>query len=200
MDISGFEESAVCFDDMGHKLMTLIGADRCTLYLASESDSTLYTFLNDDWKQEDMQAFKPLDQGITSSVYGSAEGINLNNVYSDGRWETEIDEYANYTTKNYMAYPLKTVEGECIGLIEARNKVKGDSFTVSDDQMMRIFSHQLSSAVISSKQSALIADRNEHIHKAYEKNTDKTETIELKQEDEEANKVDVESIRNQVSE
>ena len=71
---------------MSSKLKSLIEADRCTLYLASESESTLYTFVVDDENNggrgaNEVQAFKPLDQGITSSVYASAEGINVNNVY-----------------------------------------------------------------------------------------------------------------------
>jgi len=196
-DISGFEESGVCFMDMASKLKSVVDADRCRLYLASEADSTLYTYITDEGGEE-TQGFKPLDQGITSTVYASGEGVNCDNVYNDGRWEPEIDEYANYKTVHYMAYPLKSFEGECIGLVEARNKMKGDGFTVSDDQLMRIFAHNLSSAVQSSKQSALIADRNEHIHKAYEKNLDDTEKIQFTESTEEEQRKLSERIRNQI--
>ncbi|GMH70338.1 hypothetical protein TL16_g05386 [Triparma laevis f. inornata] len=78
-----------------------------------------------------------------------------------------------------MGWPLTGAGGECIGLIEGRNKKDGESFDVSDQQIAQIFAHQVGSAVSQSKQQALLADRNDAFNKAYEKNFDKSEAISL---------------------
>ena len=67
-DLSGFEESSVCFVDMASKCKSLLDADRCTLFLASEKDSTLYTFLDDD-EGNDSQV--RLEGGERGGVSGS---------------------------------------------------------------------------------------------------------------------------------
>ena len=76
--------------------------------------------------------------------------------------------------------------GECIGSIEARNKIDKSAFSTSDTQVAQIFAQQLSSAIVRSKQNALLADRDDAFRKAYEKNFDASEAIVLKDREREA--------------
>ena len=69
-DLSGFEESSVCFVDMASKCKSLLDADRCTLFLASEKDSTLYTFLDDDEGNDSQVSLEGGERGgVSGSVW-----------------------------------------------------------------------------------------------------------------------------------
>ncbi len=74
---------------------------------------------------------------------------------------------------------MKDPAGECTGVIEARNKKGG--FNTTDQQMARIFAHQISTAITNNKQNALLADRDQAFRKAYEKDQDKSEAIKVTQ-------------------
>ncbi|GMI32490.1 hypothetical protein TeGR_g15162 [Tetraparma gracilis] len=195
----GFSEDATTFADFTHKLEGLLDADLCQLWLVDEAEHNLYTFVHSDkapkeardahqaqkakdavgsgnpgGTDDDIKMFKPMDRGIGSAVVSSIEGIVVEKVATNPNWDASVDEVLTtgsvYKTVSYIAWPLKNQSGDCIGLVEARNK-RGGHFTQADAQLVRIFAHQVSTAVSQFKQNALLADRNDNLQKAYEKDT-----------------------------
>ena len=123
----------------------------------------------------------PLDRGLGSSVASSNESVVIDNAKNNSQWDKKVDEIHGVITKTYMALPLRSLGGECIGIVEARNKKNNANFDTSDIQISQIFAQQVAGFVLQSKQKALLADRNDAFTKAYEKNFDKTEAISLKE-------------------
>ena len=132
--------------------------------------------------------FKPMDRGLGSEVVDQEKGIIVDNAQTSPRWDKTIDELAYFTTLSYLVWPIRSPAGECIGLIEARNKTDKSSFSTSDLQVAQIFAQQLSAAIFRSKQNALLADRDDAFKQAYEKNFDASEAIILK--DKKRNRID----------
>mmetsp|Transcript_14320 Transcript_14320/g.29448 ORF Transcript_14320/g.29448 Transcript_14320/m.29448 type:complete len:1400 (-) Transcript_14320:60-4259(-) len=180
-----FEESVECFQEHSNKLKTLLECEACNLYLVNEKEHQLYTIMKGkDGKPT--KVFKPMDRGLGSQVVDQVDGLIVDNVQLSPRWDSTIDELAMFTTSSYLAWPLRSPSGECIGSIEARNKIDKSAFSTSDTQVAQIFAQQLSSAIVRSKQNALLADRDDAFRKAYEKNFDASEAIVLKDREREA--------------
>ena len=47
-------------------------------------------------------------------------------MYSDRRFNKEVDQETGYKTKNMICSPVKTVDGKIIGVIQVLNKKKED--------------------------------------------------------------------------
>lgn len=171
-----FQESAICFLEHTKKFKDLLDVEACQLFLVDKERHQLYTFFSDKSGQ-DLRVFKPMDRGLGSEVIDKMKGLIVENVQQSPRWDKKVDELPNFTTFSYLAWPLRSQSDECVGLIEARNKINKSRFDISDEQMAQIYAHQISAAISQYKQNELLADRNDAFRKAYEKNFDKSEAI-----------------------
>ena len=176
-----FEESIECFREHTNKLKALLDCDACHIFLVDEKEHQLYTYMEIGGGAS-TKVFKPMDRGLGSQVVDQVDGLLVENVQLSPRWDSTVDELAQFTTSSYLAWPLRNPAGECIGVMEARNKTDLTAFSTSDTQVAQIFAQQISSAIFRSKQNALLADRDDAFRKAYEKNFDESEAIVLKEE------------------
>ena len=179
--ISRFEESESCFTELCSKATTLLDAQRCHIFLKDDTEHNLFTFLRDR-DGEEVRVTKPLDRGITGFIVLDAVSIQLDDVSHSKEWQEDLDEIIGFSTKSYLACPLwDTGSGECIGVVEFRNKVgKDKSFTLADFQIAQIFASQIGNTVTQFRQKSLLDDRNEAFAKVYQDKLDNTEAICLK--------------------
>ena len=63
--------------------------------------------------------------GIAGAIFTSQKGEIIHDVYSDRRFNKEVDQETGYKTKNMICSPVKTVDGKIIGVIQVLNKKKG---------------------------------------------------------------------------
>ena len=84
----------------------------CTLELLKENSQEKLEFLN--------------TVGIAGAIFTSQQGEIIHDVYSDRRFNKEVDQETGYKTKNMICSPVKTVDGKIIGVIQVLNKKKED--------------------------------------------------------------------------
>ena len=63
--------------------------------------------------------------GIAGAIFTSKQGEIIHDVYSDKRFNKEVDQETGYKTKNMICSPVRTVDGKVIGVIQVLNKKKG---------------------------------------------------------------------------
>ena len=182
---SGFEESAEAFSDIATKAASILEAEYCHIFLLDDKEHKLFTIIKDDDDKE-VQVTKPLDRGITGSVFSDEGGINLADATQSSQWSNEVDDVINGNTKSYLAWPILELSGECIGVVEFRNKSKNHHalFDAADTQMAQIIAFQIGRAIVQNRQKELLDGRNHAINMAYSKNFDHNDSIAIEGENE----------------
>ncbi len=182
---SRFEESAQAFSDITSKAASILDAEYCHIFILNGKEHRLFTISKDDDGHE-LQLTKPLDRGITGSVFSDEGGINLADATQSSRWSAELDNFVNGETKSYLAIPILELSGECIGVVEFRNKNhnQNSAFDAADEQMAQIVAFQIGRAIEQNRQQELLDGRNHALNMAYAKNFDQNDSIDIEGENE----------------
>jgi signal transduction histidine kinase len=90
------------------------------------------------------------DQGIAGAVFRSGELRISEDVSTEKDHDAQVGEKVHYLTKNMVTVPLKSVEGEPIGVMQVLNKADG-IFEESDVNILSILGAQIASAVETSR-------------------------------------------------
>ena len=101
-----------------------LDADRGTLFLNDNETNELYSRI----AQELTREIRILNNvGIAGAIFQKNQtGEVIHDVYSDNRFNKEVDQETGYKTKNMVCCPVKTVDGKIIGVIQVLNKKKED--------------------------------------------------------------------------
>src|SRR5689334_4541038 len=67
----------------------------------------------------------PDTKGIVGKVFHSGEGCITLDVTADKSHTREIDDRTQYSTQNMITVPLKTLQGQVIGVMQVLNKKQG---------------------------------------------------------------------------
>lgn len=126
----------------------LLSADRCTLFLADEKTSELWTKIAQGLESKEIRF--PNHLGIAGSVYTTGKTINIPDAYVDSRFNPDVDKKTGYRTRSILCMPVKNKEGVLIGAIQVLNK-EGGPFTVIDEKRLAAFSAQASIALENAK-------------------------------------------------
>ena len=193
--IASFQENGRCFKELSNKLKELLDVKDARIMLVDTDFYHLYTFTLNEVDGSETKIHRPMDRGLTSAVISSGEGLVVDSPGTDARWDRSVDEIDNFSTTNYIAWPLLSLEGEVIGMVEGRNKgfQRGGSssssaarettpFTTMDEQMIHIFAHQMAAAISASHVQGLLADRDDAMKKVYQKDGDNADAIRLEAE------------------
>lgn len=86
------------------------------------------------------------DQGIAGAVFQSGELRISEDVTAEEEHDSEIGAKVEYRTRNMVTVPLKSVEGEPIGVMQVLNKADG-VFTEADVEVLAILGAQIASAI-----------------------------------------------------
>jgi GAF domain-containing protein len=134
------------------ELKTLLGADRCTLFLVDKDNNELYS------KVLQADNLVEIRVPITMSSlagYSSETGkvLNIKNAYDERElksinnglcFDKKWDEKSGYRTRSVLAIPVKA-KGEVVGVFQALNKP--DGFSDADVSMMEQLAFLLGIAV-----------------------------------------------------
>jgi signal transduction histidine kinase len=90
------------------------------------------------------------DQGIAGAVYQSGQLRISEDVSSEKDHDAEVGEKVQYRTRNMVTVPLKSVEGDPIGVMQVLNKSDG-IFTEADVDVLAILGAQIASAIETSR-------------------------------------------------
>ncbi|XP_068745612.1 cGMP-specific 3',5'-cyclic phosphodiesterase-like [Montipora capricornis] len=138
---------------LSHKILVnvsiLTNADRCSLFLVRGSrenkvlvsklfDVTSESTLDQSIRSEEDEICVPLGVGIAGHTAATGEAINIKDAYSDPRFNREIDKATGYKTHSILCMPIKSHDGEVIGVAQIINKVSGEhQFTEKDEEVFK---------------------------------------------------------------
>ena len=88
-------------------------------------------------------------QGIAGWVAEHRESIIVNDVYSDGRFFSSVDNQSGFRTDSMVCIPLQ-VEERMIGVLQAINK-QGSDFNENDLRLLQAISGPLAAAIENSR-------------------------------------------------
>lgn len=90
------------------------------------------------------------DQGIAGAVFQSGELRVSEDVSAEAEHDRRVGERVHYETRNMVTVPLKSVEGQPIGVMQVLNKADG-TFTDADVEVLAILGAQIASAIEASR-------------------------------------------------
>lgn len=109
----------------------LIDADRCTVWLCNEKDGTLWSKVAHGVDRMSI----PKTKGIAGWVASHGEPLIINDVYSDERFDKDVDKRTGYRTRAMLSLPITDVEGRTVGVYQAVNKRTGEAgFSETDKE------------------------------------------------------------------
>ncbi|KXJ28648.1 cGMP-specific 3',5'-cyclic phosphodiesterase [Exaiptasia diaphana] len=138
---------------LSHKILVnvsiLTKADRCSLFLVRGKkehrelvsklfDVTSKSTLEESLRSEEDEISVPFGVGIAGAAAESGEAINIKDAYSDPRFNREIDKATGYKTHSILCMPIKSHDGEVVGVAQIINKKsKTHHFTEKDEEVFR---------------------------------------------------------------
>ena len=111
----------------------VLNADRCTVFLIDKEKNELWSRIALGIGSEEIRF--PIDKGLAGHVALSGETINIQNAYTDSRFNKEIDIQTGYKTNNILCMPIRNIKYEIIGVFQVLNKFNGD-FTNQDEDLL----------------------------------------------------------------
>ncbi|KAG8432489.1 hypothetical protein GDO86_016944 [Hymenochirus boettgeri] len=124
----------------------MVDADRCSLFLVEGTankkslvskffDVHAGTTLLPSCSMENSNEVQvPWGKGIIGYVAEHGETVNIPDAYQDRRFSDEIDKLTGYKTKSLLCMPIRSSDGEIIGVAQAINKTPGGAPFVEDDE------------------------------------------------------------------
>jgi adenylate cyclase len=149
-------------DDVLHALVemttTELNAERSTLFLNDPSTNELFSRVAQGHIKREIRMLNTT--GIAGHVFTSGEPLIILDPYGDARFNSKIDEQTGFETRNIVCVPIRTVNGEVIGVAESLNKRKG-TFTKEDMQLLASMTTQGTAAL----QGAVFIERMKALRK-----------------------------------
>jgi signal transduction histidine kinase len=125
----------------------VVGADAGSILLHDANESRLiFKYVLGPAAPILMGQAMPDTKGIVGQVFHSGEGDITLDVAADKRHTREIDDRTQYSTKNMVTVPLKTLQGQVIGVMQVLNKKQG-SFDPDDLAVLAILANLAASAI-----------------------------------------------------
>jgi HD-GYP domain-containing protein (c-di-GMP phosphodiesterase class II) len=123
----------------------VVDADRCSLFLVDRERQELWTKVAQGMGVKEIRI--PMDRGIAGAVASSGELINLPDAYVDPRFNQAVDNQTGYRTRAILCVPMRSLEGEVVGVVQALNKLDGTQFNSEDEELLGALGGQAAAAV-----------------------------------------------------
>ncbi len=123
----------------------IMEAERATLFLLDRVSGELWSMVAEGLESREIRI--RTGQGIAGWVAEHDETVNIRNAYEDRRFDDFYDRKMGYKTKNILCGPLKNLQGELVGVIQAINKIGGGDFEAKDEALFKAFAYQTAIAV-----------------------------------------------------
>jgi HD-GYP domain-containing protein (c-di-GMP phosphodiesterase class II) len=110
-----------------------IQADRCSVFLYDKEKDELWSKVALGMNSQEIRF--SANKGIAGHVVKTGETINIKDVYSDDRFNKEIDIQTGYKTSTILCMPIKNLNQEIIGAFQVLNKLNG-TFGEEDEDLL----------------------------------------------------------------
>lgn len=113
---------------------TLVQADRCSLWLLSESGDEMWTKVAHGVSEIRI----PSTGGFVGYSLKHDEALLIPDAYDDERFDASVDKRTGYRTRSVLAVPFKNSQGEVMGVFQAINSLHGGAFRQEDLEHIRL--------------------------------------------------------------
>ncbi len=111
---------------------------RTTVFLYEEKTDELWSFVATGLGTDRIRI--PAGQGIAGWVFRRQKALIIPQAYEDSRFLCDIDRETGFCTRNILSVPLINRRQNCIGVLQALNKINGD-FSEEDLGLLTSVSH-----------------------------------------------------------
>ncbi|NOX65625.1 MAG: GAF domain-containing protein [Chlorobi bacterium] len=122
----------------------LAGADRGTLYLFEKNKNQLWSKITVGNTPKEIRL--KIGDGLAGWVAKYGETVNIEDAYSDERFDMSYDNLSGYQTKSVLCYPVKNKEGEVISVIQLLNNKNG-AFSSFEVELLDLISTHVALAL-----------------------------------------------------
>lgn len=110
-------------------LCDVLNCERAAIFLYDRPTDELYSLVATG---EELISFSA-KLGIAGEAFQTCTMLNIADAYADCRFNREIDKLTGLHTRNILASPMRSYDGNVVGVIEALNKRAG-SFDNNDEK------------------------------------------------------------------
>ena len=121
-----------------------IGAERGTIFLNDSSTGELYSRIAQGSFRREIRIMN--SKGVAGWVFSHNEGAIIPDAYKDDRFNKAVDVRTGFRTKSILCAPLRTVNGDKIGVSQILNKIDGE-FTQDDLELLEAMTEQAAIAI-----------------------------------------------------
>jgi signal transduction histidine kinase len=126
---------------ISEKACDVMEADRCSIFLHDPKTDELWSKVALRMAGEVIRI--PSSAGLAGDCFQTGKTINLEDAYTDHRFNKEVDFHTGYRTKSVLCMPLYGREGLRLGIIQLLNKKNG-IFTEEDETFLQTFGNNAS--------------------------------------------------------
>ena len=123
----------------------VVEADRCTLFLVDRERGELWSKVAQGVQMKEIRI--PMDRGIAGAVATTNTAVNIPDAYQDPRFNQAVDKQTGYLTRSILCVPMRSVEGEVVGVLQALNKLGEVPFSEEDEELLGALGGQAAAAV-----------------------------------------------------
>ena len=126
----------------------VVEADRCTLFLVDRERGELWSKVAQGVQMKEIRI--PMDRGIAGAVATTNTAVNIPDAYQDPRFNQAVDKQTGYHTLSILCVPMRSAEGETVGVLQALNKqgeVPFSPFSDEDEELLSALGGQAAAAV-----------------------------------------------------
>jgi HD-GYP domain-containing protein (c-di-GMP phosphodiesterase class II) len=123
----------------------VVEADRCSLFLVDHERNELWSKVAQGVGIQEIRF--PMGKGIAGAVAQTNTPVNIPDAYADPRFNQNVDKQTGYRTKTILCVPMRSVEGEVVGVLQALNKQDDKPFTAEDEELLSALGGQAAAAV-----------------------------------------------------
>src|SRR5471032_1299632 len=112
----------------------VVEADRCSIFLVDRERGELWSKVAQGVGSSEIRF--PIGKGIAGAVAATGEVINISDAYADARFNPAIDKQTGYRTRSILCVPMRSLEGEVVGVLQALNRLDGLPFNEEDIELL----------------------------------------------------------------
>jgi phosphoserine phosphatase RsbU/P len=120
------------------------GAERGTVFLVDRDAGEIWSLVGLGLDQHEIRL--PITKGIAGWVAMHGEVVNLEDAYTDSRFEPEVDLRLGFRTKSLLCLPIRSKNDEVIGVLQLLNK-KAGPFTRANENLLAAISDHVALAL-----------------------------------------------------
>ncbi|HWE22391.1 MAG TPA: HD domain-containing phosphohydrolase [Myxococcales bacterium] len=123
----------------------VVEADRCSLFLLDRERNELWSKVAQGVGTREIRF--GVGKGIAGAVAQTNQPINIPDAYADPRFNRNVDKETGYRTKSILCVPMRSLEGEVVGVLQALNKRGDGPFTEEDAELLSALGGQAAAAI-----------------------------------------------------